>query len=86
MPIVDMPLEKLKTYHGINPRPDDFDEFWDRSLAEMRAIDPKPEFKPYPFPSKVGDCYELHLRLPKAQKYTQSLSSLKILPIKFPRS
>jgi hypothetical protein len=40
MPQVDMPLEKLKEYAGIHPRPADFDEFWDRSLAEMRSIDP----------------------------------------------
>ncbi len=68
MPIVDMPLEKLQTYQGVNPRPDDFDEFWDRSLAEMRAIDPKPQFKPYPFPSKIGDCYELTFTSTKGAK------------------
>lgn len=59
MPCVDMPLEKLKEYNGINPRPDDFDEFWDASLAEMNAIDPDPKFKPYPFCSLVADCFEL---------------------------
>ncbi len=36
MPLTfDYPLEKLKTYTGMNPRPADFDAFWDRSLAEM---------------------------------------------------
>lgn len=59
MPLIDMPLEKLKTYQGRNPRPADFDEFWDRSLAEMRAIDPQPTFTPYPFASKIADCFEL---------------------------
>ena len=54
-----MPLEKLKSYMGVNPRPADFDEFWDASLAEMRAIDPCAEFKPYDFPSKIVDCFEL---------------------------
>jgi len=30
MPLLfDMPLEQLKTYEGLNPRPDDFDAFWD---------------------------------------------------------
>ena len=59
MPLVDMSLERLKEYQGRNPRPADFDEFWDASLAEMRAIDPKPEFKPYDYPSVIADCYEL---------------------------
>ena len=41
MPLTfDFPLEELKTYQGINPRPADFDEFWDTGLAEMRALTP----------------------------------------------
>ncbi len=59
MPIVDMPLEKLKEYQGRNPRPADFDAFWDASLAEMNSIDPKPVFTPYDFPSVIGECYDL---------------------------
>ena len=49
MPILDMPLSELRTYEGTNPKPADFDEFWDRSLAEMRAIDPKAELVPSEF-------------------------------------
>ena len=41
MPLVDMPLDQLKTYAGRNPRPDDFDEFWDASIAEMKSVDPR---------------------------------------------
>ncbi len=59
MPIVDMPLEKLKVYEGRNPRPDDFDEFWDRAIAEMKSIDPCAKFTPYAFSSKIADCFEL---------------------------
>jgi len=29
MPIVDLPLEELKKYQGINPCPADIDAFWD---------------------------------------------------------
>jgi len=32
---------------GRNPRPDDFDAYWDRALAEMRATDPQPELTPH---------------------------------------
>ena len=45
MPLIDMPLEKLKTYMGSSPKPADFDEFWDRSLAEMRSIEPRPAYR-----------------------------------------
>lgn len=59
MPIVDMPLEKLREYQGRNPRPADFDEFWDKSLKELHGIDPKPEFKPANFKAKNAEAFEL---------------------------
>lgn len=59
MPMLDMPIEKLREYQGCTPCPSDFDAFWDRSLAEMNAIDPAPVFTPYPFPSKIADMFEL---------------------------
>ncbi|MDR3690658.1 MAG: acetylxylan esterase [Fimbriimonas sp.] len=59
MPIVDLPLAELEKYQGRNPRPDDFDAFWDASLAEMRSIDPQIELKPYPLLQNVADCFEL---------------------------
>ena len=65
MPLVDMPLEKLYEYQGRNPRPADFDEFWDRSLAEMNAIDPKATFTPHRFSSKIADCFDLHFQSTK---------------------
>ncbi|RYG38975.1 acetylxylan esterase [bacterium] len=33
-----MPLNDLERYHGRNPRPSDFDAFWDRSLGESAAL------------------------------------------------
>ena len=59
MPQLDMPLSKLQEYMGRTPRPADFDAFWERSLAEMNAIDPKPEFKPHEFRSNCADLFEL---------------------------
>jgi len=35
MPGLDFPLEKLKTYTGSSPLPQDFDAFWDRALKEL---------------------------------------------------
>lgn len=68
MPCVDMPLERLKEYQGRNPRPADFDEFWDASIAEMNAIDPAAEFAPYVSASKIADFYELRFTSTKGAR------------------
>jgi cephalosporin-C deacetylase len=60
MPIVDMPLEKLRTYQGRNPRPADFEAFWDRSLAEMRALDAQAELVPHALGAKGAECFNLY--------------------------
>ena len=60
MPMIDMPLEKLREYKGVNPRPADFDEYWDKALAELDAIDSNVEFKPYEkLNSFIAEAYEL---------------------------
>ena len=41
MPLLDLPLDKLTAYQGRNPRPADFDAFWQRGLAELEATDPQ---------------------------------------------
>ena len=60
MPIVDMPLSELKNYKGINPKPKDFDEFWDKSLAELDKIDPKVELKKAEFQTSFADCFDMY--------------------------
>jgi len=59
VPTVDMPLEQLYEYQGRNPKPDDFDAFWDRSLAEMHALDANVELVPHPFPTGAVECFHL---------------------------
>jgi cephalosporin-C deacetylase len=61
MPLLfDFPLEKLSTYMGINPRPDDFDAYWDKGLQEMQAVDPAVELVPADFQTSFADCYDLY--------------------------
>ena len=60
MPLVDMPLEQLLTYTGRNPRPADFDEYWDQALAEMRALDPQTELVPHPLKAAFAECFDLY--------------------------
>ena len=53
MPLVDMPLEKLLTYQGRNPQSGGFlYAYWDASLAEMHAIDPRVDLRPAAFSAR----------------------------------
>lgn len=60
MPIIDMPLEELQRYQGTNPRPEDFDEYWDKALAEMQAVDPEVELIPSDFQVPSAECFDLY--------------------------
>lgn len=58
--LIDMPLEKLRTYTGRNPRPNDLDAYWERALAELDATPPGVELRPADFTAPHADCYELY--------------------------
>ena len=60
MPMLDMPLAKLKEYTGRNPCPKDMDAFWDAGLAEMHKLDAKLELKPAPFEAPGAECFDLY--------------------------
>jgi len=55
-----MPLDQLKTYTGRNPRPADFDAYWDRARAEMHAIDPQLALIPSSFTAPNAECFDLY--------------------------
>ncbi len=60
MPLVDLPLEQLRSYAGRNPRPADFDAYWDEALRDLAATDPKPELVPNPLLDAAGvECFDL---------------------------
>ncbi len=46
MPLIDKPLPELLAYRGTNPRPADFDAYWDGSLRELDALDPQVDLRP----------------------------------------
>lgn len=61
MPLMfDMPFEQLETYQGRNPKPADFDAFWDQGLAEMRALDGAVEIVPAEFQTDFAQCSHLY--------------------------
>ena len=60
MPLLfDMPLEQLHEYGGRNPKPADFDEFWDRGLAEVTALGTDAELIPSEFSVPFADCFDM---------------------------
>lgn len=60
MPIFDLSLAELKSYQGRNPRPADFDGYWDAALGELAATDPRPELAPNPqLATRQTECFDL---------------------------
>jgi cephalosporin-C deacetylase len=61
MPLLfEMPFEQLQTYQGTNPKPADFDQFWDKALAEMHALDSRIELQPAAFQTPFAECSHLY--------------------------
>ena len=61
MPLLfDLPWNQLKTYEGRNPRPDDFDAFWDKGLAETQAVDPAVDLVPSDFETPFAECMDMY--------------------------
>ena len=59
MPLVDLPLEELREYKGRNPKPADFDKYWDAALEEMRNTNPEVELVPSDFQVPFAECFDL---------------------------
>jgi cephalosporin-C deacetylase len=52
-------MEELKTYNGTNPKPGDFDAFWDKGLEEIRATKPDVEINESDFQTDFAKCSDL---------------------------
>ena len=59
MPTFEMSLGQLRSYTGRNPRPADFDAYWDRALNELDATDPNPRLVPHASPAGFAECFDL---------------------------
>ena len=60
MPMLDMPLGELEKYKGINPVPADFDEYWERALAELDNQSLEYELEPIDFSAPGIKCDYLY--------------------------
>ena len=61
MPLLfDMSWDKLQTYEGRNPKPAHFDDFWDKGLRKMRALNPRTELIPSTFQTPFAECLDMY--------------------------
>lgn len=61
MPLTfDLPREELETYVGRNPKPSDFDQFWQDGLAQMHAVAPNVEAIDADFQTDFARCSHLY--------------------------
>ena len=84
MPLIDMPLEELKRYAGTNPRPDDFDQYWDQALAEMHAVDPGVDLVLAEFQVDFAECYQMYFTGVKGARIHAKLARPKNISGKQP--
>lgn len=60
MPVVDMPVEKLEKYMGVNPIPSDFDAYWDKAIAEMKSVASNVCITKAAFNTPTVNCYDMY--------------------------
>ena len=61
MPLTfDFPFEQLVDYMGSSPRPDDFNQYWQQGLEEMRQVDPQVGLRPADFGTSFCECYDMY--------------------------
>jgi cephalosporin-C deacetylase len=58
--LVDLPVPELYAWRGRNPRPADYDTYWERGLREMNATDPAAEWRPAAFETPFAECFDLY--------------------------
>ncbi len=63
MPLTfDFPIEKLTGYTGISPKPAQFEQYWNDSLAEMHALGTACELIPAGFQAPHAECFHLYFQ------------------------
>ncbi len=85
MPILDKPIEELKKYKGTGIRPADIDEYWDKALDEMRAVDPQVKIEKADFSWPSVECYDMYFTgVRNARIYAKLLKPAKQMQKKGP--
>jgi cephalosporin-C deacetylase len=56
----EMSLKEMKKYMGSSPKSDDFEQYWQEALAEMKSVDPEIEINASAFQTEFAECYDLY--------------------------
>ena len=59
MAVFDYSLEELEAYKGINPCPEDIDQFWDQSVKQLDDFDWNVVLEKAEFQAPYADCFDL---------------------------
>ncbi len=79
MAVVDMPLEQLRNYMGVNPCPADMDVFWDDAIAEMESVESNVELVRSEFSAVGVECFDLYFTgVKSARIHAKLLRPIKI--------
>ena len=60
MSMIDEIREELLSRKGMNPKPDDFDSFWESSLKETEKLQTNVKLEAAQFKSPAAECYDLY--------------------------
>lgn len=58
--LIDLPVAELHKWRGRNPCPADHGAYWERALAELQSLEPRPELVPAEFTCSYADCFDLY--------------------------
>lgn len=79
MPMIDMPIKELEQYTGTNPRPDDFNAYWDSATKEMNNVDPNVSITKAAFQVPGVECFDLYFTgVNDARIYSKYIRPAKI--------
>ncbi|HEX5002391.1 MAG TPA: acetylxylan esterase [Bacteroidia bacterium] len=80
----EMSLDQMRGYKGINPRPLNFDDFWNDCLQELNQIDPDISIEETDFTVPFAKCYHLYFTSTKGARIYAKLIRPIDLQIKGP--
>lgn len=80
----DLTLEKLQTYNGTNPKPADFDEYWDKALSELASVKDECELIEPGFSAPYAECFDMYFQGVRGARIHAKLLRPKDRPRKTP--
>ena len=60
MPMLDMSVKELECYKGVNPKPEDFDEYWNLAIKEMSDVKPQVTMTKSWFQTPTVECLDMY--------------------------